>query len=139
MSIFKKSVSKPEPKSSDPLISYPVDVRFWKIHYDGISNLLKDAGIDLNDMRASANFKCKLIPDPTNEADPDCIRVYAAIKGRGTTWHDVGFVPVPETMYIGSDIKKVNAGTHYWSLSLFFDLNEGLNLSIYLKESKFNR
>lgn len=65
------------------------------------------------------------------------MKVFAAIKGRGKTYHEVGHLPADTVEKIRPDIAKVNAKTHYWSLRLTFDIVKGTFLWLSLFESKF--
>ena len=134
MSLFKKSTPVTAP---DPILTYPVEVVFWKDHYTSLSELFKAAEIDLNEMRGSGYLNCKLVPEPDNENDPDAVKVYAAVKGNKKDWYDIGYITSDFNREIRPDIKKVVAGTHYWSLRWYFDVKNGLELSIKLHESQF--
>ena len=134
MSLFKKPANT---NAQTPSISYPVEVAYWKDFYESISHLLADAGVDLNTLRGSGHFNCKLILDIENEQDPNAVKVYAAPTGRSKTYYEIGYVPSDYTLLIRPDIKKVVSGSHYWSIRWYFDVKKGLELSIYLNESKF--
>lgn len=136
MSIFKKSVNKPEPKSSVPLISYPISVVYWNDHYDDIQNLFNEANINLNDLKVSGYLRCKVVPEIENENDPNALKVYGAIKG-GKTFYPIGYVPADIAPDLRPDVKKAVSGSHYWSLRYYFDVRHGLEFNLSLKESKF--
>lgn len=139
MGLFKKTAPKPAPAPVAQSVSYPIEVVYWRDHYEALSQLIKSSDLDLNDLKASGNFSCKLVPEPDNEYDKNAVKVSAALKGRGKkTWYDIGYIPSEVNQEIRADIKKVVAGTHYWSLRISFDARNGLILSIYLNESAFN-
>ena len=139
MSLFKKSTPKQTAKPVTQSISYPIEISFWDDHYEGISKLLEECEIDLNTLHASGYCNGKLVPEPDNDYDPNAVMVYAAPKGRGKTYHHIGYIPSEDALLIRSDIKKVVAGTHYWSIRISFDARDGLSFTIGLHESKFNR
>ena len=65
------------------------------------------------------------------------MKVFAAVKGRGKTYHEVGHLRADTVELIRPDIAKVNAKTHYWSLRLTFDIIKGTFLWLSLFESKY--
>ena len=128
--IFKK-------KQEVPAMRYPIEIKYWQDHYPALSQLFKDAEADLYDLKFSKSFKGKLVPEPDNPHDPNAVMVYAAPKGRNKTFHHIGYVPAEFAQAIRPDIKKVVAGTHYWSISIQFDISEGLYTALYCRESQF--
>lgn len=137
MGLFSKVSNKTETKSSVRTISYPIEVRSWNIHTDGVHELIKSTGIDLNELTADVYLRCKVVPEPDNESDPDALKVYAAPKGRSKDFYDIGYIPSEYTSDIKPDVKKAVAGTHYWSLRMRFDVFQGIRFTLSLKESKF--
>jgi len=137
MGLFSKSVKPMQVKSSVRSIPYPIEVVSWHIHTDGIRELLKAAEIDLNECKVSEYLRCKVVPEPDNEADPNALKVYAAPKGRSKEFFDIGYVPSEFTPDMRGDVKKVVAGSHYWSLLMRFDVFQGISFSLKLEESKF--
>jgi len=137
MGLFSKSVKSMQVKSSVHSIPYPIEVASWHIHTDGIRELLKAAGIDLNECNVSEYLRCKVVPEPDNESDPNALKVYAAPKGRSKEFLDIGYVPSEFAPDMRGDVKKVVAGSHYWSLLMRFDVFQGISFSLKLEESKF--
>jgi hypothetical protein len=135
MNIFKKA-DKPVIKSSVRSIPYPIPVKYWKIHYKDLRALFEKAGLDLNELQLSGYLRCKVVPDPGNEYDKNALKVLGAPKG-GRTFFDIGFVPSEYAPYMKDDIKRVDSGSHYWSLRYYFDVSGGLQFNLSLAESKF--
>ena len=137
MGLFSKSVKPMQVKSSVRSISYPIEVRSWSIHVESIRKLLEATGINLNECKVSEYLRCKVVPEPDNESDPNALKVYAAPKGRSKEFFDIGYVPSEFAPDMRGDVKKVVAGSHYWSLLMRFDVFQGISFSLKLEESKF--
>lgn len=137
MGLFSKSVKPMQVKPSVRSVPYPIEVASWHIHTDGICELLKAAEIDLNECKVSEYLRCKVIPEPDNESDSNALKVYAAPKGRSKEFFDIGYVPSEFAPDMRGDVKKVVAGSHYWSLLMRFDVFQGISFSLKLEESKF--
>lgn len=136
MSLFKKTVKQVEQPVTQS-ITYPLDIVYWKDHYEAISDLIKSSDMDLNNLHASESFKGKLVPEPDNEHDPKAVKVFASLRGNNKKWYDIGYISSNDNELIRPDIKKVVAGTHYWTVRIYFDARMGLLISISLRESKF--
>lgn len=137
MGLFSKSVKPMQVKPSVRSIPYPVEVRSWSIHVESIRKLLEATGINLNECKVSEYLRCKVVPEPDNESDPNALKVYAAPKGRSKEFFDIGYVPSEFAPDMRGDVKKVVAGSHYWSLLMRFDVFQGISFSLKLEESKF--
>ena len=137
MGLFSKSVKPMQVKSSVRSIPYPIEVRSWNIHTEGIRGLLEAAGINLNECEAFEYLRCKVVPEPDNESDPNALKVFAAPKGRSKEFFDIGYVPSEFAPDMKSDVKKAVAGSHYWSLLMRFDVFEGISFTLKLEESKY--
>jgi len=137
MGLFSKSVKPMQVKPSVRSIPYPVEVRSWSIHVESIRKLLEATEINLNECKVSEYLRCKVIPEPDNESDPNALKVYAAPKGRSKDFFDIGYVPSEFAPDMRGDVKKVVAGSHYWSLLMRFDVFQGISFSLKLEESKF--
>lgn len=137
MGLFSKSVKPMQVKPSVRSIPYPVEVRSWSIHVESIRKLLEATGINLNECKVSEYLRCKVIPEPDNESDSNALKVYAAPKGRSKEFFDIGYVPSEFAPDMRGDVKKVVAGSHYWSLLMRFDVFQGISFSLKLEESKF--
>lgn len=140
MSLFKKASTKPAPEPApSQSVAYPFETTTWNAHRNAIRELIKSAGIDLNELSVNEYLKCKIVPEPTNPSDPNALKVSAAPSGRGKDYFDIGYVPKEYIPLVRTDMKKVQDGSHYWSIKLLFDVFRGISFSISLKESKFNR
>lgn len=141
MSLFRKTPKQTATvKPSEPSISYPIEVKFWNDHRDGIIQLLDSLEFNIDDMeegRYATFLKCKLVPNPSNEYDKNAVKVFAAPKGKSKTMFDIGYIPSDIAPYIKADIKKVNAKTHFGSLKMRIDVIYGIDFSLSLKESKY--
>ena len=137
MGLFSKINKQAETKTSARSVSYPIEVRSWSIHVESIRKLLEATGINLNECKVSEYLRCKVVPEPDNESDPNALKVYAAPKGRSKEFFDIGYVPSEFAPVMRGDVKKVVAGSHYWSLLMRFDVFEGISFSLKLEESKF--
>lgn len=137
MGLFNKIGKSADTKSSVRSIPYPIEVRSWNIHTEGIRKLLEATGINLNECKVSEYLRCKVVPEPDNESDPNALKVFAAPKGRSKEFFDIGYVPSEFAPDMKSDVKKVVAGSHYWSLLMRFDVFEGISFSLKLEESKY--
>lgn len=137
MGLFNKIGKSADTKSSVRSIPYPIEVRSWKIHTEGIRGLLEAAGINLNECEAFEYLRCKVVPEPDNESDPNALKVFAAPKGRSKEFFDIGYVPSEFAPDMKPDVKKAVAGSHYWSLLMRFDVFEGISFSLKLEESKY--
>lgn len=137
MGLFSKSVKPVQVKTVTRSVAYPIEVASWNIHLDGIRGLLKASGTDLNECIVSEYLRCKVVPEPDNESDPNALKVYAAPKGRSKEFFDIGYVPSEFAPDMRGDVKKVVAGSHYWSLLMRFDVFQGISFSLKLEESKF--
>ena len=137
MGLFNKIGKSTDTKSSVRSIPYPIEVRSWNIHTEGIRKLLEATGINLNEYKVSEYLRCKVVPEPDNESDPNALKVFAAPKGRSKEFFDIGYVPSEFASDMRGDVKKVVAGSHYWSLLMRFDVFEGISFSLKLEESKY--
>ena len=137
MGLFSKSVKPVQVKTVNRSVAYPIEVASWNIHLDGIRELMKASEIDLNECKVSEYLRCKVVPEPDNEADPNALKGYAAPKGRSKDFYDIGYVPSEFARGLRGDVKKVVAGSHYWSLLMRFDVFRGISFSLKLEESKF--
>jgi hypothetical protein len=137
MGLFSKINKQAEAKTSTRSVTYPIEVRSWSIHVEGIRKLLEATGTNLNECKVSEYLRCKVVPEPDNESDPNALKVYAAPKGRSKEFFDIGYVPSEFAPDMRGDVKKVVAGSHYWSLLMRFDVFEGISFSLKLEESKF--
>lgn len=137
MGLFSKSVKPTQVKKVIRSVTYPIEVRSWSIHVESIRKLLEATGINLNECKVSEYLRCKVVPEPDNESDPNALKVYAAPKGRSKEFFDIGYVPSEFAPDMRGDVKKVVAGSHYWSLLMRFDVFEGISFSLKLEESKF--
>ena len=142
MSLFRKTPKQTATVApTEPSITYPIEVKYWNDHRDGIIELLKSLDFKIDDMeegRFSTYLKCKLVPNPSNDFDKDAVKVYALPKGsRSKTMFDIGYIPSEFTPHIKKDMKKVNDKTHYWSLRMRVDIIYGIEFRLSLKESKY--
>lgn len=137
MGLFSKINKQTETKTSTRAVPYPIEVCSWSIHVESIRKLLEATGINLNECKVSEYLRCKVVPEPDNESDPNALKVYAAPKGRSKEFFDIGYVPSEFAPDMRGDVKKVVAGSHYWSLLMRFDVFEGISFSLKLEESKF--
>lgn len=142
MSLFKKAPVKVEPVVNfEPSFSYPIQVKFWNVHRDGLCQLLKSIDLNINDMengRMSSYLKCKIVPEPDNKTDRNALKVCASHKSaKSKEFFDIGYIPSEFTAEVKKDNKKVEAKTHFWSLRMTIDIINGIDFNLYLKESKF--
>ena len=141
MGLLKKALEKATPVKATPVaakpsVNYPIEVRFWKDHRDGITDLLRALDFTVDDFGEWYTLRGKLVPEPDNEVDKNAIQVYAGPKGK-RNWFYIGYIPSDDAPYIKPDIKKVVSGTHYWSIRMKFDVAYGLEFDLRLKESQF--
>lgn len=145
MGLFSKKTEKSTPviqvDSSilQSQFSYPIQIKFWSIHREQIMELIKSLDINFDDFEDGKMYtylRCKLVPDLTNESDPNAIKVFASKKG-SRTFFDIGFIPSEFTSSVKEDNEKVLSKTHYWSLRMRIDIFNGLAFSLNIHESKF--
>ena len=100
--------------------------------------LMSEVGIDVS--KANKGYlKCQLIKEPTNESDPNAIKVLGAVKGKNTVWHDIGYVPRDMTKDVKKAQRLVDDKTHFWSLYYRCNVVDGTSFTVYLNESKFSK
>lgn len=145
MSLFKNPLTKKTPVVpaivNEPSFHYPISIKSWNKHREGVLQLCKSLGLTLDDMedgRMTAYLKCKLALEPDNEYDSDAVKVYASPRGaKYKTFYDIGYIPSEWTSEVMRDNKKVTSKTHYWNLQMRIDIISGTEFNLYLKESKF--
>lgn len=142
MSLFRKPSAKSAPITvSEPTFQYPITIKSWSKHRDGVFSLCKSLGLNLDDFdngQMSAYLKCKLALEPDNEFDSNAVKVYASPKGaKYKTYYDIGYIPSEFTDEVMKDNAKVVSKSHYWNLRMYVDILSGIEFSLYLNESKF--
>lgn len=158
LDLLKKSVSNTNVSTQSENIQPPVsnenktenadedeDYDYQEIQIVMINHHRKDIMLLLKDMinngyfldeKYSCRLPCRLEHDPTNEYDPNAIKVFVKCpRDRQAEWRPIGYISKNDQDFVNKSFPLIYSRKYYWHL--YFDFINATGLELSLRKSKF--